>query len=346
MMTKHQKCWIIKHYASGDLKGTELELIERPIPSLTKGQVLIKTIILSLDPSNRIWLSETEDYLPQLALGDVMRGLVIGQIVESRHPHFKIGDYLHTLQGWQEYAVVDGDSLTPEKGTIRFTPHPDIPLDAYASALGLTGWTAFIGLREIAQLRAHNNLLVSGAAGATGLLACQLGKAMHAKVVGIAGGAQKCHLLETQFQLDGSIDYKATDNLSEAMAQQFPNGIDVFFDNVGGPMLDAALENMAIGGTIVASGSISQYQKLGDKTQLYGVQNTPLLITKRLKMQGYLILDHLNQIDHILPSLERWLLEGKIQYRNTEVIGLENAQQTLPQLFSGRNTGKLVVSVS
>lgn len=345
-MPINQKSWIINHYAKDELKGTELELVYRPVAELAENQVLIKTLMLSLDPSNRLWLSEEEDYLPQLQIGDVMRGLVIGRVEKSRHPQFKIGDHLHSLQGWQEYAVVDGNSLTPENGTIQFTPHLDIPLDAYVSALGLTGWTAYIGLKHIGQIQSRDNMLVSGAAGATGLLACQIGKAMNAKVVGIAGGSKKCHSLETIFNLDDTIDYKNCDNLSQAMARAFPEGIDIFFDNVGGAMLDAALENMAIDGRIVVSGSISQYQQLGDKTRLYGVQNTHMLVTKRLKMQGYLVLDYLDQIEQILPEMERWLLEGKIQYRNTEVIGLENAQQALSQLFSGENIGKLVIRVS
>jgi NADPH-dependent curcumin reductase CurA len=345
-MPINQQSWIIKHYAKGELKGTELELIDYLVPELAEGEILIKTLMLSLDPSNRLWLSEEEDYLPQLQIGDVMRGLIIGQVEQSRHPHFNVGDHLHSLQGWQKYALVDGNSLTPKNGTIKFTPHPDIPLDAYVSALGLTGWTAYLGLKNIGELKAKDNMLVSGAAGATGLLACQLGKAMGARVVGIAGGSEKCQLLKTMFGIAGSIDYKGCDNISQAMAQAFPEGIDIFFDNVGGEILDAALENMAIGGRIVVSGSISQYQQLGDKARLYGIQNTHMLVTKRLKIQGFLVLDYLNQIEQILPEMERWLLEGKIQYRNTEVIGIENAQQALSQLFSGKNTGKLVIRVS
>lgn len=344
-MSNFQKCWVIKHYASGELKGTELELVERPVPQVTEGKVLINTEMLSLDPSNRIWLSEEEDYLPQLQIGDVMRGLIIGRVEQSQHPDFKAGDYVHALLGWQEYAVVDGDSLTAENGNIRFTPHPDIPLDAYVSALGLTGWTAYVGLNKIGQLRPSDNVLVSGAAGATGLLACQLAKAMGARVIGIAGGETKCNLLTEKFGLDGSIDYKASSDLSKDIANAFPDGIDIFFDNVGGAMLDTALENMAIGGRIAVSGSISQYQQLGDKSKLYGVQNTHLLVTKRLKMEGYLILDYFDQIDQFLPEMENWLLEGKIQYKNTEVIGLENAQQALPRLFSGENTGKLIIKI-
>ena len=342
----NQKAWIINHYAEGELKGTELELVEKSVPELADGEVLVKTLLLSLDPSNRLWLNEEEDYLPQLQIGDVMRGLVLGRVEESRHPNFQAGDHLFALLGWQEYAVIHGDLLIPSEGNVKLNPHPDVPLDAYVSALGVTGWSAYVGMRYIGEATAGDNILVSGAAGATGLLACQIAKAAGARVVGIAGGEEKCGLLVSQFGLDGAIDYKSCDGLSAAMAEHFPDGIDVFFDNVGGPMLDAALENMAINGRVVISGSVSQYESHGDKSKLYGVKNTFMLASKRLKMQGFLILDYLHRLDEFLPEMEQWLLEGKIQYRNTEVEGLENAQDTLPRLFSGRHGGKLVIKVA
>jgi len=345
-MSELQKTWIINHYAAGELKGTELELVEKAIPELSFGEVRIKTILLSLDPSNRLWLSEEEDYLPQLQIGDVMRGLVLGRVEASRHAGFKPGDYLFFLSGWQEYSVVDGDDLVPSAGAVSFQPHPDIPIDAYVSALGLTGWSAFVGLVFIGKVKAGDHVLVSGAAGATGLFACQIAKAMGAYVVGIAGGKEKCDLLKSKIGIDDCIDYKATSDLSSAMASTFPEGIDVFFDNVGGPMLDAALENMAIGGRLVISGSISQYQKFGGNEKLYGVKNTMLIASKRLRMEGFLILDYLDRIDEFLPKMEAWLLEGLLQYKNTEVLGLENAQGALPRLFSGKHAGKLVVRVS
>jgi NADPH-dependent curcumin reductase CurA len=340
-----QKAWIIDHYAVGELKGTELALVERPVPELGDGQVLIKTLLLTLDPSNRIWLSEEKDYLPQLQIGDVMRGLVIGRVEKSLHKDFKQGDHLFAVLGWQEYAVVDGDELIPSAGAVTFTPHPQIPLDAYVSALGLTGWTAYVGMVNIGQAGVGDKVLVSGAAGATGLLACQIARAAGAEVVGIAGGKEKCDLLVSQFGLAGAIDYKACKDLSKAIEVAFPGGIDVFFDNVGGPMLDSALENMAIGGRLVISGAISQYQNFGDKEKLYGLKNSFMIATKRLRMEGFLILDYLERLNEILPIMERWLLEGSLQYLNSEVKGLENAQAALPRLFSGRHTGKLVVKV-
>lgn len=345
-MTDTQHAWIIKHYAQGELKGTELEWVEQAIPEPAAGQVLIKTLLLTLDPSNRVWLSSEEDYLPQLQIGDVMRGLVIGQVERSRHPDFAQGDYLFAMLGWQEYATVNGDELTPAAGAVRFKPDPGIPLDAYVSALGLTGWTAYVGVKLIGKVQAGDKVLVSGAAGSTGLLASQIAKAAGARVVGIAGGQEKCALLTTELGLDGCIDYKKTQDLSASMADAFPDGIDVFFDNVGGPMLDAALENMAIGGRLVISGSVSQYQSFGDKKELYGIKNTFMLASKRLRMEGFLILDYLDQLDHILPVMEKWCLDGVLQFRNTQVDGLERAQEALPRLFSGQHTGKLVVKVA
>ena len=340
-----QRAWIINHYAVGELKGTELEWVERPVPELADSEVLIKTLLLSLDPSNRVWLSEEQDYLPQLQIGDVMRGLVIGRVEESKHKNFKRGDHLFAVLGWQEYAVVNGDSLIPSAGAVVLNPRPDIPLDAYISALGLTGWTAYVGMQVIGDVKSSDKVLVTGAAGATGLLACQIALAKGAKVFGIAGGKQKCEILISEFGLDGCIDYKSTKDLSGAIENAFPEGINVFFDNVGGPMLDAALENMAIGGRIVISGSVSQYQNFGDSEKLYGVKNTFMIATKRLRMEGFLILDYLEQLDEILPIMERWLLEGSLQYRNTEVKGLENAQQVLPRFFSGQHTGKLFINM-
>ena len=345
-MSETQHAWIIKHYAQGELKGTELDWVERSIPDLAEGQVLIKTLLLTLDPSNRIWLSEEKDYLPQLQIGDVMRGLVVGRVEQSRHRDFQPGDHLFAMLGWQEYAVVDGDELTPSAGAVRFTPHPDIPLDAYVSALGLTGWTAYVGVKEVGNVCQGDKVLVSGAAGSTGLLACQIAQAAGASVVGIAGGREKCEFLTTELGLRGCIDYKSSADLSAAMAEAFPAGIDVFFDNVGGPMLDAALENMAIGGRLVISGSVSQYQDFGDKDKLYGVKNTFMLASKRLRMEGFLILDYLDQLDRILPEMEQWCLQGSLRFRNTRVDGLENAQAALPRLFSGEHTGKLVVKVA
>lgn len=341
-----QMAWVINEYAKGELTGNELSLVERPIEKLKQGEVLVKTLLLSLDPSNRLWLSEEKDYLPQLQIGDVMRGLVVGIIEESKDESFKVGDHVFAMLGWQQYAVVPAKQLTAKNAAIKFNPHLDIPLEAYVSVLGLTGWSAFVGMHEIGKITSESKVLVSGAAGATGLAACQMAKATGCYTVGIAGGETKCEILRSQFNLDGAIDYRSKQDLSAAMKLQFPDGINVFFDNVGGEMLDAALENMAINGVVVISGSISQYQTLDQKEKIYGLKNTFMLATKRLRMEGFLILDYLDKMDTILPTMEQWFIEGKLQYRNTTIAGLENAQAALPRLFSGKHNGKLVINIA
>lgn len=333
--------WIIDHYLRDGLDGTELRWESRDIPELKQGQVLIKTCLLSLDASNLLWLSDKEDYLPQLQLGEIMRGNIIARIESSSHPDFFEGEYILTLQGWSDYAVVDGDALLSDKITMKIRPNPALPLDAYVGTLGVTGWSAYVGLIKIGKVKAGERILISGAAGATGIMAAQFAKAAGAKVYGIAGGAKKCQFLKNTLNLDGVVDYKAEQNLQLAIGELIPEGVDVFFDNVGGEILDAALPNMCINGRIVASGSVSQY----GQAEQYGVKNLPLVTSKRLRMEGFLILDYIDQIPEILPVMEEWLLAGKLINKNHLVTGLENAPSALKLLVTGGNIGKLVVSV-
>ena len=309
------------------------------MPELEEGQVLIKTRLLSLDASNLLWLSEREDYLPQLQIGDAMRGHIIGRIEASRHPEFSEGQHLVSMQSWSDYVVVGGDNLLSDPLTMRLNPHPEIPLDAYVGTLGLTGWSAYAGMVDVGQVQSGECVLVSGAAGATGIMAAQIAKAAGARVYGLAGGATKCQLLVDLLQLDGAIDYKASEDLESAIAEAVPGGIDVFFDNVGGETLDAVLPNMALHGRIVASGSVSQY----GRTERYGIKNLPLVTTKRLRMEGFMILDYLDRVPTMLQTLEQWFLDGRLLNQNQLVHGLENAQAALPQLMSGGNTGKLAI---
>ena len=331
--------WIIDHYLQDGLDGSELRLETRPMPELAPGQVLIKTRLLSLDASNLLWLSEREDYLPQLQIGDPMRGHIIGQVDASRHPAFREGQHVVSLQSWSDYIVADGDTLLDDALTMTLELHPEIPLDAYVGTLGLTGWSAYAGMIDVGQVQPGERVLVSGAAGATGIMAAQIAKAAGARVYGLAGGAKKCQLLVETLGLDGAIDYKGCDDLQAAIAEVIPDGVEVFFDNVGGETLDAVLPNMALHGRIVASGSVSQYGKAAQ----YGVKNLPLVTTKRLRIEGFMILDYLDRVPAMLETLEQWFLEGRLLNQNHLVQGLENAQAALPTLMSGGNTGKLAV---
>jgi NADPH-dependent curcumin reductase CurA len=334
--------WVIDHYIKDKLDGSELRWVSRPMPAIESGQVLIKSCLLSIDASNLLWLSEKEDYLPQLQIGDIMRGNIIARIEYSSHPSFAEGEYILSLQGWADYMVIDGDALLNNKLTIKFKPHPNLPLDAYIGTLGITGWSAYIGMMEIGRLKAGERVLISGAAGATGIMAAQIAKAAGAKVYGLAGGADKCRFLKEIIKLDGTIDYKATENLQGAIFQLMPEGVQVFFDNVGGETLDAVLPNMCINGRIVASGSVSQY----GKSEQYGIKKLPLITSKRLRMEGFLILDHLHEINEVLAVMEKWLLEGKLINKNHFLYGLENAPDGLAKLISGGNIGKLAVYIN
>jgi NADPH-dependent curcumin reductase CurA len=334
--------WVIDHYLKDRLDGSELRWLPRTLPGIQPGQVLLKTCLLSLDASNLLWLSEKRDYLPQLQIGDVMRGNIIARVETSTHPSYTEGEYLLSMQGWSEYTLVDGEELLRDQLTVKIKPHPDVPLDAYVGTLGITGWSAYIGMMEIGRLKAGERVLISGAAGATGIMAAQIGKAAGAIVYGLAGGADKCQFLEETIKLDGTIDYKAEPNLKQAIDDLIPDGVQVFFDNVGGEILDAVLPNMCINGRVVASGSVSQY----GRDEQYGVKNFPLITTKRLRMEGFLILDYLQQIDEVLATMEGWLLAGKLINKNHIVQGLENAQASLSHLVTGGNIGKLAVYVS
>lgn len=331
--------WVIDHYLTDGLDGSELRLEQHPLQELADGEVLIKTQLLSLDASNLLWLSEKEDYLEQLQIGDAMRGQIIGCITASRHPDFAEGDYLFSLQTWSDYIVADGDRLLNDDISFKLTPHPDIPLDAYVGTLGITGWSAYVGLSYIGRTKAGDTVLISGAAGATGIMAAQIAKASGARVYGLAGGEKKCQLLVDRLKIDGAIDYKTSRNLQQDIKQAIPNGVAVFFDNVGGETLDAVLPNMCIGGCIVASGSVSQY----GRAEQYGVKNLPLITSKRLRMEGFLILDYLDQVPDILRQMEQWFLEDKLINQNHLVHGLERAQEALSTLATGGNTGKLAV---
>jgi NADPH-dependent curcumin reductase len=338
----HFHAWVIDHYLKDGLDGSELHWESRPLPSLKDGQVLLSTCLLSLDASNLLWLSEREDYLPQLQIGDIMRGNIIARVGASCHPAFAEGDYVLTIQGWADYTIVDGDALLGDRITMKIKPHADVPLDAYVGTLGITGWSAFIGLMKVGQLKPGERVLISGAAGATGIMAAQIAKAAGAEVYGLAGGAKKCQFLKDTLHLDDAIDYKAAENLEQTISQVIPEGVQVFFDNVGGEILDAVLPNMCINGRIVASGSVSQY----GHAEQYGVKNLPLITSKRLRMEGFLILDYLQQINDVLATMETWLLDGKLINKNHIIQGLENAQAALPKLMTGGNIGKLVVYVN
>ncbi len=302
-------------------------------PALEDGQLLVKTLLVSIDPTIRGWI-ERDTYLPKIELGAVVRSAGAGVVVESKHPKLKAGDRVFGMLGWQEYAVLsDKDMPQPIP--------PGIDLRDALSVLGVTGLTAYFGLKEIGKPQAGETVVVSGAAGATGSVVGQLAKAWGCRVVGIAGGAAKCAWLR-EIGFDDAIDYKAED-LGKRLAETCPKGIDVFWDNVGGPTLDAALARLAMRARVVVCGAISQYE---DFEHAYGPKNYLNLISRRARMEGFLVLDYAPRFMEGIMTLGGLIGQGKLKHKTTVLDGLDKTPEALQRLFTGDHDGKLMVRVA
>ena len=327
--------WRLAARPSGPIKKSDFEWREEPLPSLNQGEVLVKNLMLSLDPTNRIWMQETDSYLPAVRIGDVMRGGTIGVVEQSRNANFKEGARVQGVLGWQDYAVSDGTGLT------ALPNDPSIPLTAFFGLFGHIGLTAYFGLLDIGKPQAGETLVVSAAAGATGSLVGQIGKIKGCRVVGIAGTDEKCRWLTGELGFDAAINYKS-ESVLEALKRHCPAGIDVYFDNVGGEILDAALGLINQRARVVLCGLISQYNAVDRVPGPYNFSN---ILIKRARIEGFIVIDYMNRAPEAMGDLGRWLAEGKIKYRVDVVEGLERAPEALGKLFDGSNIGKLVVKL-
>lgn len=329
------KAWKLISRPVGQFKDSDFELVEWELDVLSEGEILVRNVYLSLDPTNRIWAS-MESYLPAVEIGDVMRGIAVGVVEESKDGSFAPGDLVQGMLGWQLFSVSKGKSLT------KLFSDPSIPMTAYLGLLGHIGLTAYFGLLEIGEAKEGETLVVSAAAGAVGSLVCQIGKIQGCRVVAIAGSDEKCQWLVNHLGADAAINYK-TGSVPKRLRESCPNGIDVYFDNVGGDILDAVLAQINLKARIVLCGLISQYNA---KEPVPGPYNLGNLLMKRGKIEGFIILDYLDRAMEGAMQLGQWLMEGKIQYRVDVVDGLENAPSAVNRLFTGANTGKLMVKVS
>jgi NADPH-dependent curcumin reductase CurA len=327
--------WRLAAYPCGMIKPTDFEFHSEPVPSVGEGQFLIRVVYLSLDPAIRGWLYDRTGYMSGVQIGEVVRCLGGGIVEQSRHPGFAVGDEVQGLLGWQEYSLSGGE-------TILKLPGSPLPMTTKLGLFGLVGRTAYFGLLEIGQPREGETLLVSGAGGAVGSLAGQIGKIKGMRVVGIDGSDDKCAWLVNDVGFDAAINYKNGD-LSGRLKAACPQGVDVYFDNVGGDILDAALAAMNNHGRVVACGSISRYNAT---TPVAGPANYYFITERRLKFQGFVAMDFIPRDHEMVADYSQWHRDGKITYRVEVVQGLEAAPVSINRVFEGTVNGKLLVHVS
>ncbi len=320
----------------GNVKRSDFNLVEENLRDPAEGEVVIKTQYISLDPAMRGWMNESKNsYMPPVAIDEVMRAIAVGQVIASKNPKFAVGEHVSGILGVQEYAVSNGQGLNKVDPKLA-------PLPIYLSTLGMPGMTAYFGLLEVGSVQAGDTVVVSGAAGAVGSVVGQIAKIKGARVVGIAGGADKCSYLVDELGFDAAIDYKSED-LSAALKKHCPDGINVYFDNVGGEMLDAALAQLAHGARVVICGAISQYN---NTTAIKGPANYLNLMVKRATMKGVMVSDFYPRAAEAAMVMAGWLMSGKLKSREDIVEGFNSFPETFQMLFTGANNGKLVLKVA
>ncbi|WP_338580267.1 NADP-dependent oxidoreductase [Pseudomonas sp. ML2-2023-6] len=305
-----------------------------PVVQPEDGQILVKNEYLSLDPAMRGWMNEGKSYIPPVALGEVMRALGVGKVIASAHPGFAVGDYVNGALGVQDYFV------GKPRGFYKVDPKL-VPLPVYLSALGMTGMTAYFALLEVGAPKAGDTVVISGAAGAVGSIAGQIAKLKGCRVVGIAGGKEKCALLTEELGFDGAIDYKSEDVIA-GLKRECPKGVDVFFDNVGGDILDTVLSRLNFKARVIICGAISQYN---NKEAVKGPSNYLSLLVNRARMEGFVVMDYADRYAAAGQEMAGWLAKGQLKSKEHIVEGLETFPESLMKLFNGENHGKLVLKV-
>jgi NADPH-dependent curcumin reductase CurA len=320
----------------GMVKPENFTLETLPVEQPGAGEILVKVLAISLDPAMRGWMNEAKSYVPPVGIGEVMRAGGVGRVVASNDPAFREGDFVVGMTGVQEYAKLSAKAATQVDPSAA-------PLTTYLGVLGMPGMTAYFGLLEVGALKDGETVVVSGASGAVGAVVGQIAKIKGCKVVGIAGGPEKCAYTTRELGFDACIDYKSED-VRARLRELCPNGIDVYFDNVGGEILDAALANLARGARIPLCGAISQYN---NTTPMRGPQNYMSLLVNRGRMQGFLVFDYFSRYGEAVQAMGRWLKEGKLKHKEDVADGgVEAFVPTLNKLFTGENFGKLVLTIA
>lgn len=336
-MPDRNRRFLLRERPSGRIGPNTFELSEEAVPEIEDGEALVRVDWISLDPTNRTWINDTPTYLPPVGIGQVMRAAGLGEVVASKNPNYPVGQIVQGLVGWQEY-VVASDSAPLFAVDVADGVSPS----AYLGALGMTGLTAWIGIRDIGKPRPGETVVVSAAAGAVGSVAGQLAKADGARVVGIAGGPDKCRLLTEELGFDAAVDYRA-DDWSKQLRAAAPDGIDVDFENVGGAIMDAVFARLNIGARVALCGLISGYNEADPPPGPRAFGN---LLIQRATVQGFIVLDHLSRSAEAAGEIAALITAGKLTPLETVVEGFEQLPTAINMLFDGSNVGKLVVKTS
>lgn len=323
----------LRQRPEGIVKKEDFDFLTEEVRDIEDGELLIKVKYISCDPAMRGWMNEGTTYMPGVKIGEVMRGFAAGEIIESKNSEFKKGHYVTGLLGVQEYVISDGKGLS-------YIEQLDSPLSSHLGILGMPGMTAYFGLLEKGKPEAGQTVFVSGAAGVVGSTVGQIAKIKGCKVVGTAGSDAKCKYLIDDCRFDAVINYK-TEDVASRIKELCPDGIDVFYDNVGGPLLDTVLTQLARGARIVICGAISQY----NKKEIYGPKNYMKIVTARGCMTGIIVFDYIHEYPKAVKVISQWISEGKLRYKEDIHHGLDNFPTVLKKLFSGENFGKLIVAI-
>lgn len=330
--------WLLRKRPHGMVTRENFEYAESPIPVPGPGEVLVRNLWLSFDPTQRGWMEDRESYVPPVRIGEVMRAGSIGQVVESNHPGFSRGDLVQTTGGWQDFLVTK-----PDQGLMGLTKVPSgVPPEMMMSVLGVTGLTAYFGLLDLGTPKPGETVVVSGAAGATGSVAGQIARIKGCRVIGIAGGPEKCRWLKDVARFDGVIDYKS-ENVDARLAELCPKRIDVFFDNVGGDILEAALNHINMKARVVLCGGISAYNNTEPAP---GPRNLMNLVIMRARMEGFIVIDYMPRAMEAIADLTRWVQSGELVYQVDVQQGFDDIPDTLNRLFTGKNLGKQLLKIA
>ncbi|MBK5111662.1 MAG: NADP-dependent oxidoreductase [Thermoleophilia bacterium] len=336
-MAEENRRFLLAERPTGPVDENTYDLVREPVPEIGEGEALVRVQWISIDPTNRTWIGETPTYLPPVAIGEVMRGLGLGEVVASNNENFPVGTLVNGLTGWQDYAVISDENplmVVPEG--VKAEPAQLLGM------MGMTGCTAYFGMLEIGEPKEGETVVVSAAAGAVGTVAGQLAKMKGARVVGIAGGPEKCAWLTDELGFDAAVDYKA-DDWREQLVAATPDGIDVDFENVGGEIMEAVFARLNIRARVALCGLISGYN---DDEPPPGPRSFGNLLINRVKLQGFIILDYYPRFGEAIGDLSQWVSEGKLRSEETVVEGFEKLPDALNMLFAGENMGKLVVRIA